>query len=361
MRKPLFWAIVLSGAAAVPAAAAPSIGEVLTMDTQYAYQTGDLAHGCVCAGTNEDLSFASGFTRLGVQLTSTLGANGNFFFLHNLYAQGDGVSNMSTKLEIAITNNGSATANLRLDSLITPGFIAFQGNNASASASFNFLIQQYTENPLLFGTPTTLYTATGYLDATGPQANSIQTSNGQMFTGFSSYVGPGRVAYEWGATPLSLALLPIAAGATHYVQYFSDTSVQINGGTCNTLLGCEGVQVAFGDPRNDGSSQPFRMAAGAGFGSFSAPATNNQLLIGRRFDAANYAMANVVELTAPPPAPLPPPAPPATFDWLPPVDTASAVPEPSSWLLLITGFGLAGIALRRQRAANRRSLSASAW
>ncbi|MBU6166802.1 MAG: PEP-CTERM sorting domain-containing protein [Alphaproteobacteria bacterium] len=84
-------------------------------------------------------------------------------------------------------------------------------------------------------------------------------------------------------------------------------------------------------------------------------------LIGRRFDAVTYAMANVVELTAPPPAPLPAPAAPATFDWLPPVDSAGAVPEPSSWLMLITGFGLAGVALRRQRAATARSASASAW
>lgn len=93
----------------------------------------------------------------------------------------------------------------------------------------------------------------------------------------------------------------------------------------------------------------------------AAPATNNQLLIGRRFDATTYSMASVVELTALPPAPLPAPVAPATFDWLPRVDNAGAVPEPASWLMLITGFGLAGVALRRQRAATARSASASAW
>jgi len=38
------------------------------------------------------------------------------------------------------------------------------------------------------------------------------------------------------------------------------------------------------------------------------------------------------------------------YNWLPPVDgLAGAVPEPSSWLMLISGFGLVGGTMRRRR------------
>jgi hypothetical protein len=38
------------------------------------------------------------------------------------------------------------------------------------------------------------------------------------------------------------------------------------------------------------------------------------------------------------------------YNWLPPVDgLAGAVLEPSSWLMLISGFGLVGGTMRRRR------------
>lgn len=137
---------------------------------------------------------------------------------------------------------------------------------------------------------------------------------------------------------------PIPAGETHNVTYRTTTIVSVVGGLCETLLGCEGVQVAFGDPRNDGSVGQLRAA-------FSTP-TNNQPLIGRRFDATTYSSANIVDSLAPLPDPdlLPPPAAPPNYNWLPPVDGLSgAIPEPSTWLMLITGFGLIGAMQRRQR------------
>ena len=343
---------LLSGAAALPAAAAPDISEVLTMTSSVQYFTHDSpVEGETFDNVNtKELSFEGGNRRLGAQLDTRLGAGGNFFFLHNIYTQGQGFVEMITDLTIEITNNSASTAFLRLDSLITPGFIGFQGQNTDSEVQFLFHVRQFANHPTL-GARTDLYQASGSLDHTGPQPNSIVTSDSRQFTGFSSYVSAlgDRVAFEWGATPLSLALAPIAAGDTHYVHYYNFTRINIVNGFCATLLGCEGVQVAFGDPRNDGSSSPFSAAAFVDGGSFNVPVTNDQLLIGRRFNATTYSMADVVDIDAPAPPALPDPAPPATFDWLPPVDLVAAVPEPASWLMLISGFGLVGAMQRRQR------------
>jgi hypothetical protein len=221
--------------------------------------------------------------------------------------------------------------------------IAFQGQNDSAEVQFLFHVRQFANHPTA-GTRTDLYEASGSLDYNGPRPNDIVTSNGVPFTGFTAYESAGRHAYEWGPTPLSLALAPIGAGETHYVHYYNYTRINIlYSGNCFTTLGCDGVQVAFGDPRNDGASDPFSA-------SFNNSGSNNQLMIGRRFDATSYSMAEVVDVDADPAPPLPDPAPPATFDWLPQVDALSAaVPEPSTWLMLISGFGLVGAMQRRQR------------
>jgi len=203
---------LLSGAAALPAAAAPDISEVLTMTSSVQYFTHDSpVEGETFDNVNtKELSFEGGNRRLGAQLDTRLGAGGNFFFLHNIYTQGQGFVEMITDLTIAITNNSASTAFLRLDSLITPGFIGFQGQNTDSEVQFLFHVRQFANHPTL-GARTDLYQASGSLDHTGPQPNSIVTSDSRQFTGFSSYVSAlgDRVAFEWGATPLSLALAPL--------------------------------------------------------------------------------------------------------------------------------------------------------
>jgi hypothetical protein len=346
-----------AGAAAMPAAAAPSISEVLTITSTirhfspYTPGAGELT--TLPDVSNEDFSFSSGNRSTGVQLTSFVQPTGNFFFLHNIYAQGDGFAELETKLQIAITNSGASTAFLRLDSLITPGFIGIQGHNSSntTGVQFSFTVEQFDGGPTS-GNRTDLYSARGAIGSLAPYIDGeIETSDGRSFNGFSSYDEYNRTAYEWGATPLSLALAPIAAGETHYIQYMNYTRVDVRGGLCTTVLGCHGVQVAFGDPRNDGGTDPFRVAGG-GVSSFLAPVSNDQILIGRRFNATTYSMADVVDTSAPLPDPdlLPPPAPPSNFAWLPPVNSVTGgVPEPASWLMLITGFGLVGTMLRRRQ------------
>ena len=268
--------------------------------------------------------------------------------MHNLTVQGSGTAVLVTDLRIAVSNSGTSAANLRFDSLITPGYISVQdaGVGTEALSLFNFEVRQYRGDPDAPGVAgvdfNIHYFALGEL---GSGRNQVFVQNEYLngpFTGLTQYNSLGRTAYEWGATPLSLPLLPIQPGETHTIQYRTATIALVRGGVCETALGCEGVQVAFGDPRNDGSVGSLRA-------SFSQP-SNNQPLIGRLFDAPTYSLANIVEQSAPLPLSLPPPALPPNYDWLPPVDVArAAVPEPSTWLMVITGFGLAGLAMRRQR------------
>ncbi len=283
---------------------------------------------------------AGGLPRLDVGLISYTTPGGGFFFLHNLTAMGGGTASMTTLLSFTITNNSSSVQFLRFDSMITPGHIALQGSRSANLATFNFSVDQ-----IVGGNTSQLYWAKGYVDTDPMQPDVVETSNGIAFNGFSSYSAPERIAYDWGATPLNLNLNPIFPGQTHILRYTSTTYASA-GGVCLTVLGCEGVQVAFGDPRNDGSSNQSRMAA---FGLFSQSAPQEPL-IGRSFGVSESFFAQVVDVSAPLPPALPPPPPTPDYSWLPPVDQAvTAVPEPSAWLLMIAGFGGVGVGLRRAR------------
>lgn len=284
-----------------------------------------------------------GLPRLDVGLNSYTTPGGGFFFLHNLTALGGGTATMTTVLSFTITNNSAFTQFLRFDSMITPGHIALQGALSSNLALFNFSVDQ-----IVGGNSSQLYWARGYVDTDSNQPDVVETSNGIAFNGFSSYSAANRIAYDWGATPLNLNLNPIFPGQTHILRYTSTTYASA-GGVCVTLLGCEGVQVAFGDPRNDGSSVELRAGEFSSLAAFSEP-TNQQPLIGRRFGSYEGFIAQVVEQGAPLPPALPEPLPPPDYTWLPAVDSAtSAVPEPGTWAMMLAGFGLAGAMQRRRR------------
>ncbi len=347
--------------AAAPVVAAPANGvvEELSMSTLISFVKPDGSSSQITRTADQpplsqQLTVPGTPAVLNIDLTTTLGPNGSFFFLHNLYALGTGAASMETILDIKLTNMGSQTAFLRFDSLITPGHIAFQGNNPFHSVEFGFRVEQFGTGTVQFDTPALaqLYWARGSLTSAGPSRTSIRTSDNRQFNNFTDYQDQGRTAFDWSSTPLNLDLLPIAPGATHTLRYTNQTFVTGTGGLCLTGLGCEGVQVAFGDPRNDGSS--VEMAAGDDFSAFSAFSTaaslGDQPLIGRRFGPLSGGFARVVEQGAPLPVLDVPPVD-ANYDWLPLVDgmAAPGVPEPGSWLMLITGFGLIGARQRRLR------------
>jgi hypothetical protein len=282
-----------------------------------------------------------GLPSLDIDLNSYTTQGGGFFFLHNLTAKGGGTATMTTVLSFTITNNTSTTQFLRFDSMITPGHIALQGSQSSNLALFNFAVNQTV------GSNTSqLYWARGYVDTDSAQPDVVETSDGVAFAGFSSYTSNDRIAYDWGATPLNLNLNPILPGQTHTLRYTSTTYASA-GGVCLTELGCEGVQVAFGDPRNDGSSVSQRLNGQGGLSPLSL-SLNQEPLIGRDFGTYEGFVAQIVDLSAPLPPALPAPPPPPDYSWLPAVDSVAAVPEPRSWLMLLAGFGLVGTMLRRQ-------------
>ncbi len=269
----------------------------------------------------------NGFQRNGIALTSYVD-RGNFFFHHNIYSQGGGFIEMFTRLTITLTNTGGTEALLRFDSLITPGHIALQGSNSANGVFFNFTVTQNSGSGKV-----SLYQALGGISEFYSNGYVATTDGG--LNNMSKYRSEGRVGFDWDATPLNLALQPIGPGETHVISYENTTSAY-SGGVCVTLLGCEGTQVAFGDPRRDGSTS--RRSDGVSL------ASTTESFIGRTFGSFSLPAPQIVSVEA-----ALPPEPesflvPTNYDSLPAVDS---VPEPASWVTLIIGFGLVGTVMRR--------------
>ncbi|QXQ08343.1 PEPxxWA-CTERM sorting domain-containing protein [Sphingosinicellaceae bacterium] len=97
---------------------------------------------------------------------------------------------------------------------------------------------------------------------------------------------------------------------------------------------CDGAQVCFGDPRNSGGI--------TGRSAFRAPTANLEPVIGQACGIASISFSVV-----PSDSPLP-----TTPPVLPPV--VYALPEPSTWAMLIVGFGLSGAVMRRRQVGSLR-------
>ncbi|OYQ27821.1 hypothetical protein CHU93_09765 [Sandarakinorhabdus cyanobacteriorum] len=116
--------------------------------------------------------------------------------------------------------------------------------------------------------------------------------------------------------------------------------------TCSDFATCGGLQVAFGDPRNDGSSE--LSAARSGLASLAGLPSSYSPVVGAKFDA--YKIETALAPQSVPDTRTDPVAPPIIYSgvFVPP---PGSVPEPASWLMLIAGFGLTGAAMRRRRHA----------
>jgi hypothetical protein len=258
---------------------------------------------------NVDLVIGSnpGFpNELGIDVFAT--ADGpSFFFQNSLWRIGEGSAFFDTIVETTLTNTGPNWETLIFDSIITPGYLAVAGKLGSGNAAkFDFRVSQITGDETQI-----LYSAFGIATAGSKPLVFSPTP----FNDLQEYSNNDTLALTWGATPISLLLNPIAPGGSTRIVY--DLQTYVTGP--NTPVpgdGCQGSQVSFGDPRNPG---------GAMFGSFSTPPIiapcSLEPVIGRRFDP--------VEL-------------PTKF---------TVVPEPASWAMLISGFGLTGAVMRRRRTA----------
>jgi len=275
-------------------------------------------------------------SELGLEYTGTADNDG-FFFLHNNYCVGTCSISTSTIIIFNVTNNGTEAVDLRFDSLITPGHLAFfnGANLGSDDGSATFAFDVLREDP--GAEQELLYGASGFTNFRGL---SLDTG-GLDYNGLtlqSADDGSWQV-YDWGATNLNLEAGRLEAGASTQIMYRA--TYQVNGtAVCTDLLICTGFQIAFGDPRNEGGST----GGAARMMAFAASAP--EPVIGRIFDPFELT-GTVVDATTPLPdaqSPFTAPTYGPTF-----VSRVGAVPEPATWLMMIAGFGLVGTASRRRR------------
>lgn len=300
---------------AIPSAQA-RITESLTSSSGYTY---DFAPGnagsfsgvgstvaLTDTGSDPDLA-----TEIKLSYQTLVAADASFFFLQNIQCKGFCSVSATTQIVNTITNTGSSSTGLELISNITPGhFGLVQNADTASSGTFVFEITQDVG-----GIKKLLYSALGKVSSLGA---FITTSDGSVFNGLKAYNDPAQIGLDWGSTDLSVFLDPLAPGATAILTYSAKTVLN-SYGICSNVMLCDGVQVAFGDPRNTGGIIPSRAAVSASALSTVEPVG---FVLDRGFDKARLRLS-VIEV--------------------------SAVPEPSSWAMLIVGFGIVGAAARRSR------------
>ena len=311
-------AMAAAGLMATNAGAA--VLETLSSSTSYTY---DLVPGLpgLNSGSDSDGTFhivganPNQATDIKMAYGTIAAPDASFFFLHNIQCQGYCSVGVTTFITDTITNTGPSTVNLRLDSDITAGHLGLVQNARTNSAGiFQFDITQ-TMNGIDHG----LYQALGQISSNGA---SINTSDGSIFNNLTSYHDPAQTGLDWDLTDLSVLLDPLAPGETATVTYRSITYLNAFG-TCTNVDRCDGVQVAFGDPRNNGGI----------IGTFALSLSPQSFVkqpvgwvLNRGFDMATVKM-QIVNL--------------------------SDVPEPASWAMMIIGFGMTGLASRRRHARPR--------
>jgi hypothetical protein len=268
-------------------------------------------------------------SELGINYTATADAGG-FFFLHDNYCVGTCSTFSQTVITFTLTNIGESTELLRFDSEITPGHLARIFNEPSMSASFAFDVLQVSgeESALLYSASGSVGSESITLDTGGLDYNGLTRTSGDFFE-----------VVDWGTTNLSVGLNRLLPGQTTQVVYRATYMSSVNA-ICPDIFACPGVQVVFGDPRNNGGVTQIGQ-----FGALAEPMTS--AVIGAVYDPS-FVRAEFVQFDAPLP-PQPERFIPAPYgDLFDP--RVIGVPEPASWALMILGFGAAGGAVRRRRA-----------
>lgn len=346
-------------ASPVPAAAA--IIETASITNSYTYELGGTFDDVIeqgSAATTDPQGGSLSITRsvqrggfvsaMNLAMQGTVDNQGNFFFLSSGTCIGFCKATLTTVLDFSITNTGSEAVNVRFDSMITPGHLARMNNGlgrGDANSYFNFDVTQNGAG---------LYTAEGFTVA--PFDNSgdlfiLRTP--QPFNGGNQQSGDNYAVYDWSATNLNLGLGFLAAGATTNLRYRSVVTFSSMQGSCTDLATCVGFQVAFGDPRNDGGGTnqrgDFSLFSSLGGGGLNALADINPA-VGAIYDAYSTPF-DFVEASAPPSFDQPEPNGPINYSQA--FVSIGGVPEPSTWAMLLIGFGALGTALRRR--TSRRS------
>jgi hypothetical protein len=274
-------------------------------------------------------------SELGLNYTATADTNG-FFFLHDNYCVGACSTVSDTTIVFTVTNTGDGQESVRFDSQITPGHLA-KIYNGSATAGFNFeVLRSFGGSEF-----STLYSASGTV---GPRGISLETGNLQ-FNGLNRQTGTNFDLLDWDTTNLSVDIGTLSGFESVDVIYRA-TYWSINDAACADVFACNGAQVVFGDPRNNGGTN-------LGVSGDLAPA--GRAVIGADYGAAFVPFA-FVRSDADPSFPNPAANPPLAYDPLY-RSRLQAVPEPASWALMLMGFGALGSAVRRQKGSRTVRLS----
>ncbi|MEN2786543.1 PEPxxWA-CTERM sorting domain-containing protein [Sphingomonas qilianensis] len=250
-------------------------------------------------------------TDIKVNYTSLTAPDASFFFLHNIQCKGYCSIGVFTTLTNIVTNTGSDTVNVRLNSNITAGHLGIVQNASTPSAGvFQFgIFETRGSNDYQ------LYNAMGQVSSSGA---SIATSDGSVFNALTSYQDPAQIGLDWQETELSALLRPLAPGETTIVTYRSVTYLSAYG-LCTNVARCDGVQVAFGDPRNRGG---VISAVPAGQLESLGATQPVGFVLDRGFDMAKLKLD---------------------------VEIVPTVPEPGSWAMMLAGLAMTGGVLRRRR------------
>lgn len=275
-----------------------------------------------------------------------------------------------TSLDISFTNDTGAAIRPRFSSTILPaglgllvtsgcgaGPVRLCGETGDRGISFldlpRSLLGSSIDNRIagagfdfrIFSGTTEVYALTGSVGLQydrQTQQNILVTDLGaasNTLTGFKQVTNEGRptaLAFAWDATQIEFDLPGVlAAGASSTLRYVTQFTTFTRSPRADD--GCSGALAfgEFGDPVGRGGSIPPPAAERAAFaagegcsggGLFSLPPPRASTF---RFATPTFRNGTLnVEL-------------------LPPF--AGTVPEPASWAMMLTGFGLAGAALRRKR------------
>jgi hypothetical protein len=290
-------------------------------------------------------------SQLGVDYTGQA-TKDSFYFLHNDYCVGQCQITSSTNIrfEVSVDDAGNLEG-LRFDSLITPGHLALVGIGSyeNTAASFDFTVSRTNISADgTVGRPTELYSATGNSDVFGLRVTADGVTDPFTDTRKGDNGGAGQY-YDWSATPLGVELGGIFTGQTFFVDYTASYTVK-SFNTCVDIQNCNAAQVIFGDPRNTGGGT--ENAARMLFANDPTIDGGVHAVITRDYEASLIPfafMASGSDRTIE----TPPPNAPITYvgNYIPSlIDTAgtSGVPEPTTWMTMILGFGVIGGALRRR-------------
>jgi hypothetical protein len=325
-----------------PTTASAQISETVTISNNYGTAFPPLEPLSTAGGPKVTL-FSGAYapnaqSELGVNYTATADEDG-FFFLHDNFCVGACDTISDTTITFTVENTNDGLESIWFHSQITPGHLAeiYDGGATGATAGFDFSVSR------IFGNDRSiLYSASG-----GVNSDGIFLNTGDLiYNGLRRQTGDNYDLLDWQTTNLGIFAGELSGFETMQLEYRA-TYWSSSAAACADVFACPGVQVVFGDPRNNG---------GTNFSAFAALLDEPELpepglaVIGADYGAVFVPYAFTNNGTSP----FDDPVLGADLSYDPLYRSrGAAVPEPESWALMIVGFGAVGTAMRRRRSRLR--------